>query len=384
MDRTLLTAAITAIGTELTTGATRDTNSGELAASLTALGLEVLSTSDLPDRLPAVTSALRQALESADLVVSTGGLGPTPDDLTREAIAAACGLDPWVDDELLAWLRGLFARRGISMPAANTKQAWLIDGATALPNAHGSAPGWWVDRPDGRVIVALPGPPREMRPMWHEHVLPRLRQRGAGRERAVETLRLAGIGESALVDLIGEEVLRAREPEVATYARADAVDIVVTATGEGAPQRAAATAADLASRLDQYVFARGAEGWPEALGRLLGSRTLGTLEIGTDGQLLALLGGAAFMRAGELVRSDEPLDHLAAAVREWAGADIGLAVRATELQGDTRVEVALAHAGGSASRQRIAFLAGAEGRRRAALTACALLWEWLRDKEGHD
>ena len=95
--------------------------------------------------------------------------------------------------------------------------------ATALPNPNGTAPGWWVET-EHNVVVALPGPPRELEPMWHDHALPRLRARGLGADRAAETLRLTGIGESAVVDLIGEDILRAEHPQVATYARVDAVE----------------------------------------------------------------------------------------------------------------------------------------------------------------
>src|SRR5687768_4125720 len=229
LSRQIRSAVILAVGTELTTGVTRDTNSGELAAELTDLGVRVLRSSALPDDLASVTTAFRAALDDADLVVSTGGLGPTPDDLTREAIAAACGREPRVDPGLEKWLRGLFERRGIEMPESNRKQAWLIDGAAALPNKRGSAPGWYVDRPDGCVIVALPGPPREMRPIWHDEALPRLRGRELGVARVAQTLRLSGVGESVLVDLIGEKILRGQAPQVATYARGDAVDVVVSA-----------------------------------------------------------------------------------------------------------------------------------------------------------
>src|SRR5207253_8166627 len=129
----------------------------------------------------------------ADAVISTGGLGPTPDDLTREAIAAAVGEEPAVDPGLETWLRGLWSRRGVTFPEMNLKQAWILPSATALPNPNGTAPGWWVDRPDGGLFIALPGPPREMRPMWADHALPRLMARGAGSPSAQVTLRLAGI-----------------------------------------------------------------------------------------------------------------------------------------------------------------------------------------------
>ena len=231
--RVLASAEILAVGTELTTGSTRDTNSGDLARELTGLGVRVTRVAALPDDLDVVRDAFATALTRADLIVSTGGLGPTPDDLTREAIAAACGLEPFIDQATVDWMRGMFERRGLEMPEANIKQAWLIEGGSALANAHGTAPGWWVERPDGRLIVALPGPPREMRPMWHEHALPRLQAGRLGVERASHTLRLTGVGESALVALIGEDVLRAANPQVATYARVDAVDVVVSAASDG-------------------------------------------------------------------------------------------------------------------------------------------------------
>lgn len=391
MTRPIETAVILAVGTELTTGLTRDTNSGELAGELTALGVKVRQTVALPDDLAAVTAAFADALEVVDLVVSTGGLGPTPDDLTREAIAAACGLAPMVDPELETWLRGLFERRGLEMPEANRKQAWLIEGASALRNGHGSAPGWFVERADGRLIIALPGPPREMWPMWREEALPRLHEGKLGVARVARTLRLSGIGESALVDLIGEDVLRAESPTVATYARADAVDIVVSA--ESADRADATRSVDamislLHEKVGQYVFAEGDQTWADALGKRLGGRTMAIAEIGSAGQLQALLGNAEFLLFGELVRAETDVKHAATdlgryaqRVREHAGADIGLALYSREARGDTHVRVAIATAGGVEEHKRIAFLGGDDGRRRAALAACATMWQVLGDTD---
>src|SRR5258708_6662666 len=135
--RRILTAELLSIGTELTVGETRDTNAGELARSLTELGIAVTRIQAVPDDLRVVSGAFATALERADLVVSTGGLGPTPDDLTRESIAAVAGEEPAVDPELEAWLRRLWSRRGMPFPEMNLKQAWLIPSATALPNDNG-------------------------------------------------------------------------------------------------------------------------------------------------------------------------------------------------------------------------------------------------------
>jgi nicotinamide-nucleotide amidase len=385
--RAIKTARFIAVGTELTTGATRDTNSGDLARELTSLGVKVLSTTDLPDDLEQVAAAFRDALTDADLVVSTGGLGPTPDDLTREAIAAACGLEVREDPELLGWLEDMFTRRGAPMPDANRKQSWLIDGASALHNAHGSAPGWWVERPDGRLVIALPGPPREMWPMWRERVLPRLRAGALGRDWASHTLRLTGIGESALVGVLGEDVLRATNPIVATYARADAVDVVASAESDGrrsAPELVAQTVRLLREKIGQFVFAEGDETWADAVAKAIGGQTLSVVELGTAGHVGALLGNASFLTFSELLNAPDEvahardhMTHYAERVRDFGHAEIGMAVHVRQTR-DTHVRIAFASHDRSAEVQRTAFLAGDEGRRRAALAAAAALWEWLR------
>jgi nicotinamide-nucleotide amidase len=392
MERPILSAEIVAIGTELTTGATRDSNSGDLAADLTARGVAVARVTTLPDRFDAVCDAIRGALERVDLVITTGGLGPTPDDLTREAIASVCGSVPEVDPELERWLASLFERRGLVMSDSNRKQAWLIPDATALPNAAGTAPGWWVDRSDGRVIVALPGPPSEMRPIWRDGAIPRLRARGLGDDRATMTLRLTGIGESALADLIGEELLRATNPEIATYVRPDAVEVRVSAVGTDG--RAAVRIVDealagLLPRLSEYVFARGDETWIDALATRLRGRSLAIVEIGTAGQLTALLGAAPWLLSAETVAPGSPrarslgdLRRSAERARTVAPADVGLAVRARERGGDTAVTVAIAIDGETSRASRTAFQRGDSGRRRAALVACAELWRRLSGEGG--
>ena len=171
----ILRAVILSIGSEIAVGETRDTNAGELARSLSAEGVRVLRLIALPDDLQLVSRAFADASSDADLVISTGGLGPTPDDLTREAIAAVLGETPAVDPDQERWLRELWARRHMPFPEANLKQAWLIPSARAIANPNGTAPGWWVDVASGRVVVAMPGPPREMRAMWADRVRPRLR-----------------------------------------------------------------------------------------------------------------------------------------------------------------------------------------------------------------
>lgn len=391
--RPIHAAEILSVGSELTVGEARDTNAGELARDLSERGVTVSRMVALPDRLEAVVAALRDALGRADLVTTTGGLGPTPDDLTREAIAAALREEPAIDRALEAELRALFSRRGIEMPEANRKQVWLIPSATPLPNAHGTAPGWWVEVPAsaspdgtaGRVVVALPGPPREMRPIWREQVLPRLVARGLGVARLTRTLRLTGIGESQIVTRLGPDLLGPGNPEVATYARHDAVDVRISAVdtaGVSAAEQVAAAEARVLELLGDHVFARGGETWAEALGRRLGKRRVAAVEVGTGGALLGLLGEAPWLAHGELLPHYLParadVRRLAEAACLAHGCAVGLALHARERGPDTAAVVAVALDGEPTHREtRLVFLGGQQGRERAALAACAVLYRRL-------
>ena len=392
--RPIRAAEIIAIGTELTVGETTDTNSGELARSLVAHGVAVTRVTDLPDHQPTVVETLLSALARADLVACTGGLGPTPDDLTRESVAEALGEELTVDPDALGWLEGLWARRHQPFPAANVKQAWVIPSATTLPNPHGTAPGWWVDRPDGRVIVLLPGPPRELGPMWRDVVLPRLVERGVGDDSDVRTLRLTGIGESQVVDRLGEPVLRRSNPVVATYARHEAVDVRISARAEDG--RTALEVGDEAEAavlgiLGEHVWARGDTSWAAALGEALAARgwTLATAERGTEGALVALLRGMPALRRAEVIGSGpEPQERAsptgefelreAERIREAGSADVGLAIRVRSAGQDTAVHVGVVAPSGRHAERRLAFMGGRQGADRAAIAAAAVLQTFLR------
>jgi nicotinamide-nucleotide amidase len=390
------TAELLSIGTELTVGDTRDTNAGELARDLAQRGVSIGRLTALPDRLGVVRDAFDGGLTRADLVVSTGGLGPTPDDLTREAIAAAIGETPEVDPELEAWLRELWRRRGMTMPDMNLKQAWLVPSGTAIPNPNGTAPGWWIDAAEGRVIVALPGPPREMRPMWREWVLPRLVERGLGGDFVARTYRLTGIGESAVADLLGEELLRRANPEVATYARAEAVDVRVAAYGEdgrAAEDLVREAEARVMDLLGTYVWGDADLTWADAIGRRLAGRgwNLATVEVATGGSFLALLGDQTWLRFGEVLsgpdvaavgaHTAEDDDHrliaLANRVRQAGGSDVGVAIEIRSHGSDTEVLMGITRPELERSERSVAFLGGQQGRARAALTTAAFLWRSL-------
>jgi nicotinamide-nucleotide amidase len=394
-------AELLSVGTELTVGDTRDTNAGDIARDLAARGVRVGRLTAVPDRLEVVRDAFADGLARADLVVATGGLGPTPDDLTRESIGAVLGETPAVDPNLETWLRELWDRRGLPFLAVNLKQAWLIPSATAIPNANGTAPGWWVDAPGGGVIVALPGPPREMRPMWRDWVLPRLEARGLGGDFVARTYRLTGIGESAVAHALGEELLRRENPEVATYARAEAVDVRISAyglDGQSAETLVAGAEERVLRLLGKHVWATGDESWASAVGRRLSARgwSLASVEVGTAGTLLGLLGEQPWFRFGEVLASGDVAgvdrhhgDHdpdarllaLAGRVREVGGADVGLAVEIRSHGSDTEVWLGVSRPELDRAERAVAFLGGQQGRLRAALNAAAFLWRSLPEED---
>src|SRR3990172_6597822 len=155
-------AEIISVGTEILLGEIQDTNSQFISSRLPAIGLDLYFISTVGDNLQRLTEALERALARSDVVLMTGGLGPTEDDLTREAIAAALGEELFVDADAERQLRAFFQSRGVGFPERNVKQAMLIPSSTAIPNPRGTAPGWWVEKtqPDigDRYIVAMPGP----------------------------------------------------------------------------------------------------------------------------------------------------------------------------------------------------------------------------------
>jgi nicotinamide-nucleotide amidase len=202
----LRSAEILAVGSELLTPFRTDTNSLLITSRLNDLGVEVIAKSVVADHADTLQAALRLALSRADIVVTSGGLGPTDDDLTRDAIAAVAGREQVEQASVVAAIEARFASRGWKMPENNRRQAMVPVGADTLDNPNGTAPGLWL-RHEGRVIVALPGPPREMTPMWDTHVASRLAAlTGSGMLRR-RLIKIAGRGESH-VDEIAAPIYR--------------------------------------------------------------------------------------------------------------------------------------------------------------------------------
>lgn len=252
------------IGDELLLGFTLDSNGPYLARRLAELGVRVVRRSAVGDGAEEIAGAVREALDRTGAVITTGGLGPTADDLTKPAIAALFGRRMYRDERLVEWLEERFRELGYTggMPRPNLQQAMIPEGARVLHNRHGSAPGIWLEDERGRWVVMLPGVPREMRGMTEDTLLPLLSER-LGAERDVvlsRTLRTTGIGESALAERLGDLAREVDGLTVAYLPGWEGADLRLTTHGrrEEAEGRLDAAAARLGERAAPYVY--GADG----------------------------------------------------------------------------------------------------------------------------
>ena len=267
-------AEIISCGTELLLGHITDTNATYLAQSLATLGIDLYFVSEVGDNQARIVETLRRAWDRSDLVIITGGLGPTEDDLARESISELLGETMKVDPELEAELRAMFAMRNSVMPERNIKQATLIPSAQVIRNPRGTAPGWWVEK-DGHFIVAMPGVPREMYHMWENEVIPRLATFTGGLI-FTRILRVWGLGESAVEERLGS-VVHSNNPTVATYAKSDGIDVRITAkaeTREQAEQKVAAMETQTRQILGHYIFGVDRDTLQSVIGKQLSARNL--------------------------------------------------------------------------------------------------------------
>jgi len=362
------------IGSELLVGETVDTNATFLGAELARLGAVLRTVRSLPDERPTIAAAFREALAGADVVLATGGLGPTHDDLTREGLADALGEELVPDPEIEAQLRKRFAAYG-RMPDSNLRQALRFAAAEILPNPIGSAPGWWVMRGASAVAI-MPGVPSEMRRMWSEQVAPRIRERFQPSPIATRTVKTFGIGESAVSDLLGD--LLAKPPAGVTagiYARDDGVHLRFSTAGP------AAALEPLAERASQLLAESvwGADG--DDLGAVTlaalgagGVATLASWEADTHGTLLGILSAAA-EQPGAARYVGGTLDLGGSASVPAGDAVLQVSLQPQDRHGRSRVRVAMAgsisvpatelriHGSGPQRLRRAAFAALNEVRR---------------------
>lgn len=246
---------VVTIGDELLLGFTIDTNAAHLARELAGAGIGIARRATVGDDAPQIVAAVRDALDRTGGVITTGGLGPTSDDLTKPAIAQLFGRGMRLDEEHVAWMRDRWQRLfGRQMPESNIQQAMLPEGARKLTNNHGSAPGIWLEDDRGRWVAMLPGVPREMRGMLADTLLPLLRER-AGESVAVirsRTLRTTGIGESLLADRVRDVEPQLGAVSLAYLPGPDGVDLRLTVRGL-ALDRAEAELGRIAELLRQRV-----------------------------------------------------------------------------------------------------------------------------------
>ncbi|HEX7380453.1 MAG TPA: CinA family nicotinamide mononucleotide deamidase-related protein [Pirellulales bacterium] len=357
-----MNAEIISIGDELTSGQRLDTNSQWLSQRLGEMGIAVRYHTTVADDLEANVGAFRLAAGRADIVVATGGLGPTADDLTREALAGMLGVELELNQSELDHIRSLFAHRKREMPERNMVQAMFPAGSRVIANPHGTAPGidMIVPPPLGRPsrIFALPGVPAEMKEMWQATVAPRLLEQGAGgqviRHRRIKCF---GVGESDLEGMLPDLIRRGRVPSVGITVSEATITLRITASGR-TPEECltAMTPTEITIRqcLGALVFGDEEDELPDAIVRLLAERgeTLATVEWGTAGLLAHwlgdVIGGGEVFRAGLIVRDGTALNNLlhvgekvverhavaggelaaamASAAREQTGTDYGLAI----------------------------------------------------------
>lgn len=373
-------ADIISIGTEILMGELVDTNAPYLAAQLPPMGIELQRVSQTKDDIGMLVETLQQAWQRSDLVLTTGGLGPTDDDLTREAIAQLVGEDLYVDHQSLEHLKEVFRQRGSSMPDANIKQANLIPSARTVLNAIGTAPGWWMEK-DGKIIVAMPGPPGEMHPMWKAEVQHQLHRIIPETVILTRSFKTNGLGESALNELIAP-LFHLPDADLGMYAQAQGVDVRVRVSAqnnEEAQKLLSPLEAELRRLLGDYIWGVDEQILEEQVGKELIRQglTLAVMESCTGGFLSHTItqvpGSSSYFKGGvvaysndmkitggvdpDLIRdygvvSPQVAQDMARAARDRMGADLGIGITGvsgpSEMEGNPvgTVHIGLAHPGG--------------------------------------
>lgn len=302
----MLSAEIIAIGSELLTPDKTDTNSLWLTGKLNEIGIEVKLKTVVGDDELRLEETMKDALRRSDIVISTGGLGPTEDDVTRKVSARAVGRELVFKDELVNDLIERFRRWGREMPEINKRQAYIIDGAEVLPNPNGSAVGMMLET-NGKYFVILPGPPRENQPMFENFILSKLRAKAGEIFVKRRILRVAGMGESAVDEIIAPIYKRYQNPQTTILFNRSEIEIHLTAqckTETEADELLEEVAAKIAEKLGVSVFSMNGETMEEVIGNILteNGKTLSVAESCTGGliceRLTEISGSSAFFIEG--------------------------------------------------------------------------------------
>lgn len=305
-------AEILSIGSELLSGRTIDTNSAYLGRILQESGIELIRKGAVVDDLEEIIQALRESLSRADIVITVGGLGPTSDDLTREAVSSAVGVPLIFREELAEKIRELFRRRGVEMPEVNLKQAYLPEGAMAIDNKVGTAPGFILEK-EGKCIIALPGPPSELIPMVEEAIRHYLKAKNPGEVIIQRTLKVVGRGESWVEEALRDLMAPQGNPSLAPYAKPSEVHLVITAKGEErkAREMVEEMEAKVRERLGEDIYGVDEEELEEVVGKMLRERglTLAVAESCTGGllgyRITKISGSSDYFLGGVISYSNE-------------------------------------------------------------------------------
>jgi nicotinamide-nucleotide amidase len=293
------------VGTELLLGRVQNTNATYLSLRLAQLGIDVVRHVVIGDTRAEIGSVLLEALEATDVVVLSGGLGPTDDDLTRDAVCETLGRPLVYDKSLEDGIRSFFRGRPEGVPERSFRQAYRPADAIPLANRNGTAPGLWLDVQD-KVVIILPGPPRELEPMVDEEVVPRLKTRTGGMVVLSHSVWIAGREEPVVQDAV-VDLFRLENPNLGIYATPGQIELRVTAQASSRAEAESLTrpvVEDIRARLGVYVFGEDDDTLAGVAGRMLKSRglTLAAAESCTGGLLGAMItavpGSSTYFRGG--------------------------------------------------------------------------------------
>jgi len=351
-------AGIVSIGNEVLSGRTVDTNAAYIAQKLRANSVPVVSIHVAPDELDAIRRVLDLAAAEADVVVISGGLGPTDDDLTRQAMAAFLGVELELHEDLLAAIRRFFEHRGVVMPARNAIQAHIPAGAKAIENETGTAPG--IEAQRGEVVLfALPGVPSEMERMLEVAVLPRVREIAKSQALAAKRLKCFGAGESTIADMIGDAMGWVRNPRVNCTVHAGVIRLEIVATSSErdlAEEMGAREEVSLRRVLGRLVYGVGDQTLAEVVGQRLAQtgRTMAVAESCTGGLLAELTtdvpGSSRYFLCGWVTYSNESKSR-----------ELGVLPALIETHGAVSEQVAVAMAQGARHKAGADFAIGITG-----------------------
>lgn len=306
-------ASIVSIGNELLTGQTPSTNASYLSERLLSTGIPVISAYTIGDDIGSVVRAFKLAADDADIIISTGGLGPTDDDLTRQGLARFLGVDLQLKDELLGKIEYFFTSRNRQMPEKSKVQAYIPAGSGAIVNNLGTAAGI-VAELNGRTFIALPGVPSEMRQMFEESVLPELKKLAVGQFVVMRKLKCFGVGESSIAEMLGPLMQRARNPLINCAAHFGIITLTIIATAENESQACQMAEKDediLRNTLGEIVYGVDEQTLAEVVGEKLAQqrKTLAVAESCTGGTLARLLtdvpGASRYFKYGWVTYSND-------------------------------------------------------------------------------